>query len=258
MSAIRCPKCGLVNFATASSCKRCKQLLATHSPEAVSPVAGQPSSSMASAVSPVRPDGQRKPLGTNPFDLDFRPEDFRREGSLLVMTTDSVLPGRCVRCNAPATEQLRKKLEWCPRFVGVLGWFFPIIRVISYCFVRAPAPRYLDAVAFSLPIIALILYYCIRETAPIHIGLCDPHMNRRLFGMWVGGGLIGLGFLMGFITTFNHDYWMLLYGGIAALVGAFPIAILTPTVNAHRIEQPYIWVKGMHASFLDSLPQPGL
>jgi hypothetical protein len=246
MSATKCSKCGLVNFATASSCKRCKQLLATASPTAMAPPADQRSPSVVTAA---RPSERLTSSGTDPVDLGFR-----REGSLLVMTTDSVLPGRCVRCNAPATEQLQRNLEWCPKFVWVFGFSVPMIRTLLYFFGYGAGPRYAEAVAFFFPVIGIALYYWIRETASIHIGLCDSHMNRRLFGMWVGGGLMVLGFLIGFIAVFNHDYWMLLYGGIAVIVGAFPLVILTPTVTAHRIEQPYIWVKGMDSSFLDSLP----
>src|SRR4051794_1182427 len=44
-------------------------------------------------------DDPTDPLAVLGISLEERPE---REGSLLVMSPDAVLPDRCVKCNAPA------------------------------------------------------------------------------------------------------------------------------------------------------------
>ena len=44
-----------------------------------------------------------------------------RSKSLLVMTKEALLPGRCVKCNAPTGDRLKRKLTWDPgreMFVG--------------------------------------------------------------------------------------------------------------------------------------------
>src|SRR5690242_5147889 len=35
-----------------------------------------------------------------------------RNNAVLVMTKQALLPNRCVKCNAPAEEQLKRKLTW--------------------------------------------------------------------------------------------------------------------------------------------------
>lgn len=212
MSSIKCPGCGLVNFADAVSCKRCSSqfLEAAHDHHS--------SPTEASIQSPVQDPSES--------DGSFGP-DIWRDGKLLVITEDTLLPDRCVRCNAPATKLLKRNLKWAPTYVGVVAMFSWIL--------------------------GAMLLINATETATIHVGLCQSHFNRRFFGMIVGGLLITLGLLMGFLTALNQDYWLLLYGGISLLIGAFVAVILTPTVSAQKIESPFIWLKGVHPSFLDSL-----
>ena len=212
MPSIKCPGCGLVNFSDAISCKRCNRSFAE-------PAQGFHSSPTEARIRAELPD---------PSQLDDSPgADLWRDGKLLVITEDTVLPERCVRCNAPATKSLKRNLKWAPKYVGVIA-------VFSW-------------------LLAAMLLINTTETATIRIGLCESHFNRRFFGMIVGGVLISLGLLMGFLTALNHDYWLLLYGGISLLIGAFVAVILTPTVTAQKIESPFIWLKGVHPSFLNSI-----
>jgi hypothetical protein len=71
--------------------------------------------------------------------------------------------------------------------------------------------------------------------------------------MIFGGGLIALGLVMGLITIFNKDFLLATWGGAALMVGAFVAVILTPTVTADSIEGSYVWLKGAHKDFLDSI-----
>jgi hypothetical protein len=195
-----------VNFADAVSCKRCHTSLvdraADHQPsrpETISSAA--PRSSSGSGV--------------------------RREGKLVVVTEDSEFPDRCVRCNAPATKQLKRKLYWAPNYIAVIAafsWVFGGMLLVNKC-----------------------------ATATIHIGLCQSHFNRRFFGLTFGGSFIAIGLLMGVVTIFNGDQWLLVYGGASLLIGAFLTVILTPTVTADRIEDPFVWLKGAGPAFLKSL-----
>ena len=208
MSSIKCPGCGLVNFATAQSCKRCG-----------TPLTGNSSAPPDSAST-------QAPPGSNdqPFVSHF---SATRDGDLLLLTEDSVLPDRCVRCNAPTTRQLKRRLNWS---TGSVSWTSAITVLLG-----------------------VIVYSVSHETATIYIGLCDRHHNRRLLGMVLGGGLIALGLVMGLVTVFNSDFQLLAYGGIALVVGSFIAVLLTSTVSAKRIERPYIWLKGVNKDYLKSL-----
>src|SRR6266851_3615677 len=81
MSSIKCPNCGLVSFATASSCKRCQQSFDPASPNEASLV------SEATAVLEARPLPESSPS----------PEQVAPS---LLTTADSVMPPQETRFNA--------------------------------------------------------------------------------------------------------------------------------------------------------------
>lgn len=217
MSSAKCPHCGLVNFADAASCKRC------HEPLATSPTA--PAAKTA-PPEPVYYTVPPPPVVAAPSHANYQFESIvRRDGKFLVVTEDSVLPDRCVRCNAPASKQVKRNLQWVPGYVRLAG-------VLSIW-------------------LTLILYVYKSETATVYVGLCDSHHLRRQVGVFLGGSLIALGLLMGLITALNQDFWLLLYGGISLLVGVCVTTLLTQTVTVKKMEGSYIWLKGVCRDYLN-------
>ena len=94
MSSLKCAQCGLVNFASAIACKRCKQPLVVSS----------------SAAGILLSDGYVLPP---PPNIGTPGSGVWRDGSKLVMAKDAQLPDRCVKCNSPAPDpKFRKKLSW--------------------------------------------------------------------------------------------------------------------------------------------------
>ena len=91
----KCSQCGLVNFASSESCKRCGVL---------GPI-GQVQQPQAPAGI-VLEDGYVMPP----------PPSFGgvwRDQSTLVMTKDATLPDYCVKCDAPANGfRLKRNLSW--------------------------------------------------------------------------------------------------------------------------------------------------
>jgi hypothetical protein len=224
MSSIKCPSCGLVNFATALLCKRCK--LSFEGPT-------QTETNPAPEAAPVPTQASSIPGSKAESSEDTQPDDLfvsavRRDGKLLIMTEESVLPDRCVKCNSPAERQVKYKLNWVPNYVN-------IVAIFSW-------------------LLALLLVAFKKKTVTVHVGLCDKHFNRRIAGLFFGGGLVTVGLLMGVLAVFNQDYLLIVYGAGAGLIGAFFIALLIPNIKADRIEEPFVWVKGFHKDFLDTLP----
>jgi hypothetical protein len=154
-----------------------------------------------------------------------------REGSLLVMSERASLPDRCVRCNAPASEQLKRKLVWYPRYI-----------ILVFIFIR---------------LIGIILYLMKRKRATIHVGLCEAHLKRRQLGKQVCGVLVGFGFLLLYVASNGYNV-LILFSGLSILTGIITFSVLCRTVTAHKIADKYIWLKGVDRDFLEDLPpMPG-
>jgi hypothetical protein len=94
LSSLKCAQCGLVNFANATTCKRCGQAMVVSSgPEGI-----------------VLSDGYVLPP---PPTVGTPGTGVWRDKATLILSKDAELPARCVKCNAPATgPRLKKKLSW--------------------------------------------------------------------------------------------------------------------------------------------------
>ena len=79
-------------------------------------------------------------------------------------------------------------------------------------------------------------------------------MLKRRNGRLIGGAFVVLGFFLGFLTAVTGDFTALGVGGVAMLVGLIIIVAMTQTVTADKIDEPYIWVKGVNKDYLKSLP----
>jgi hypothetical protein len=199
----------MVNFASALACKRCHESL-----------------TMPASYETTEPAVSTSASTSNEDHL-FNEFRARRDGNLIVITEDSVLPERCVRCNAPSTRQINRRVFWTPSYVNIV-------------------------ILFSW-IIGLSFFLNRTQSAAIRFGLCDSHYVRRLIGLIVGGGMCAAGLLMGVIVVFNSDYTLLCVGGGSLIVGAFVVALLARTLDAAKIDEPYIWLKGASQAFLQSL-----
>ena len=95
MSSVKCRQCGLVNFSTDPTCRRCGVQL-TFTPVTSSPPQGI-----------VLEDGYiLPPPPATPW------HGVWRDGGKLVMSRDAELPPRCVKCNVPTHLRLKRKLSW--------------------------------------------------------------------------------------------------------------------------------------------------
>jgi len=219
LSSLKCAQCGLVNFATAATCKRCGQPLLQNAGVASSTPQGI-----------VLQDGYVLPP---PPTIGVPGEGIWREQSKMVVSKGALLPDRCVKCNAPSQEpKLKKKLSW-----------------------HHPAIYLLIFVALLIYfIVAMIL----RKTATVEIGLCEEHKakhRRNIIATWA---LVGLG-VLGFITAMVVEDGnfvllgiLLLFAGI--IYGSVTLRILTPS----KIDDKFAWLKGANKAYLDELPSwPG-
>src|SRR5262245_44380542 len=100
------------------------------------------------------------------------------DGKLLVMARPARLPDRCVKCNVPTTERLKRKLYW----------HHPMLFLL---------------ILISVPIYAIVAVI-VQKKAVIHVGVCERHRRKRRRDIaiaWITA-LSGIGlFFVPFDTT---------------------------------------------------------
>ena len=152
-----------------------------------------------------------------------------RADRVLVMGKDATLPDRCVKCNAPAHGQ---------RLTRNLSWHSPYLYLL---------------ILLNLLIYAIVVLI-VRKKARVQIGLCDVHRTKRRMALAFGyvAGLGGLGLLIASLIQSS---------GVLALVGALLLfagligGATASIISAKRIDDRFVWIKGICRAYLDSLPE---
>lgn len=166
-------------------------------------------------------------------DLDASPSGasgaFWRAGPLLVTGLDVTLPPRCVKCNAPLAEPLKRK-----RFY----WHHPAV--------------------FALLLLNLLLYalvaLLVRKRAEVGLGLCEAHARKRTMGILVGvgGTVLSLGLM--FVGA-AQNVPLLALAAIAGVVASIVAgAVMARTLLPTRIDRTGAQFKGCGEAFLAELP----
>lgn len=153
------------------------------------------------------------------------PQSYRRVGdTIIIPVVGASLPARCVRCNAPGTHQLSRRLFWHPP-----GWYFLIlVSVLFY-------------------VIAALI---VRKKAEFSLYLCDRHQARRRAGIligWVGSLACLLGTFV-FISRAPLISVILLLGFFVSMVAGL---VLVNVVAARRIDKSQAWLR-VGRPFLES------
>lgn len=152
-----------------------------------------------------------------------------RSGKVLVAKHDAVLPDRCVKCNAPATRRLPRKLYW----------HHPAVFLLILCSI----------------LIYLVVAIIVRKRANIDIGLCQAHFERRkrdILISWVAA-LLGIGMI---VAAVMYESGLAGVGGAVVLIGSLVYAaVVTPMVSPKRIDREQVFLKGACKEFLEGLPE---
>jgi hypothetical protein len=152
-----------------------------------------------------------------------------RDNSILVMTKEALLPNRCVKCNEPTGERLKRKLTWHHPAI----YLTVLISILVYA------------------VIALVL----RKSAVVNIGLCEEHLEirqRNLAITWI----LGIAAVLCFpLAAFLEDGFILLLGIVlllaTAIFGTVTLRVVVPT----KIDDHFVWIKGITPDYLRDFPQ---
>lgn len=152
-----------------------------------------------------------------------------RDKSVLVMTKEALLPNRCIKCNEPTDERLKRKLTWHHPALYLL--ILPSILIYA--------------------VIAIVL----RKTATVNVGLCQDHLTRRRRNLaitWALGVVAVLCFPLAAMleeATFALVGLLLLFA--AAIFGTVTARVVVPS----RIDEHFVWIKGVNSDYLQEFPQ---
>lgn len=152
-----------------------------------------------------------------------------RNKALLVMTKDASLPNRCIKCNSPASESLKRKLNWHHPALYLLI----VVSILVYA------------------VVALV----VRKTAVVNVGLCQEHRESRRLSMIITVLLALVAILSCFAgIQFDVPVLVLVSFGLvlaSAIYGIITLRVVAPT----KIDEHYVWIKGVDTSYLQEFPE---
>jgi hypothetical protein len=152
-----------------------------------------------------------------------------RSNSALVMSKQALLPGRCVKCNAPTQHTLKRNLRW-----------------------HHPA-LYISIVGSLL--LYLILALVLSKSATIHVGLCETHVAARKRDIILTCFFVLLSFASFYVAYATEDSTFLFVGAVAFLGGVIYGIVRTKVVAPQKIDDHYVWLTGVNANYLQQFPQ---
>ena len=152
-----------------------------------------------------------------------------RSKSVLVMTKQAPLPDRCVKCNAPTQQTLKRNLRWHhpALYILILGGF----------------------------LLYVILSLVLSKSATINVGLCETHAAARKRDILITWILVLLSFAS-FYFAATGEAMSLLLVGLALFFGGVIYGIVRSRVVApQKIDDHYVWLTGLSANYLEQFPE---
>ena len=152
-----------------------------------------------------------------------------REGNVLIVRKDTVLPDRCFKCNAPAEGQPLKKR---------LAWHHPALFLL---------------IVFPGLLIYAIVALIVQKKGTVYIGLCGAHRRRRVFLISIAWALV-LGSIVLFVLSGQYELGVLALAGIIMFLAGLIMAVAIQLTTAKRIDDHFVWLRGAGSAFLDNFP----
>lgn len=230
---MKCLSCGLANFATDTTCRRCGISIDSAGPatdgtwQPMSTVQGWNSAAPAYDVPPAYGG-----VGTSGYGAYVPVPQLAgiwRDGDALVVHRNALLPDRCVKCNAPAGgDRLRRKFAWHHPAIYLL--------ILAGLLVYA--------------IVALI----VQKKAVLDLGICVEHRKQRRMLLLVAWGLLAAGIILIPVAVRMGSGFVALISG-ASFLGALVTGYLVSNwITVSKIDDSYVWLGKVDAAYRADYP----
>ena len=232
MSSLTCTNCGLAVSSGEASCRRCGARLSFTAQPDSSFGTGQTGPVQNGAITAVPDYGlPRGSRGGSSYGPGFSQESggIWRDGKTLVMQKAARLPDYCIKCGVPANgAHLRKKLSW-----------------------HHPA---LALLVLAGILIYVIVAMVVRKSAIIDISLCEEHLRKHRTAVIVSWlvFLTGVAFMV--LAIAEESGGSALFGLLLLFASAISAATWAKVVIVKKIDDYYVWLRGIDESFLAMLP----
>ena len=189
-------------------------------------------------VPPAGAAGPNLPPGSGPAPVlsyvtpvaAVAPQGAWREGKVLIVAKNWVLPPVCVKCGAPAEGQaVGRKFYW-----------------------HHPALYLLILVPYGL-LVYLVVALVVMKRGTVYLGLCRTHRHRR----WIlpGAGMCAaLGGVAGFVYGAATETPAWLGAGAVGFIAGLFMVVAGQTLRAKRVDANYLWLKGVMPLLLEQFP----
>jgi hypothetical protein len=163
------------------------------------------------------------------------PQGLWRQDNLLVMPIGGQLPPKCVKSNVPTDQFLKRNMVWYPPWIALT------------IFIATP--------------IYIVLALSLQKKATVFIGLTPEWKTKRLIRMLIAWGSVllgaasfiaGLALLEGSLKSLSPV--LLILAPVGLLTGIFVGLYGCRMVYPKKIDDRFIWLKGVCPAYLADLP----
>ncbi len=171
-------------------------------------------------------------------------DDAWRDGKLLMVRKGSVLPDRCLKCNATAGGY---------QFKRDLSWHNPLWSLLL----------------IASPILYVLVYFIVRRRGSVTVGLCPLHRARRSRAIAISWStaVLGIGSIIAGLAVLEsrtpialgiapaNATPFLIVAGLFLLFGSLIGGMLGSRVLVpKRIDKTFIWLTNVSPEYLATFP----
>jgi hypothetical protein len=159
-----------------------------------------------------------------------------RDGKLLMVHKDAILPDRCLKCNEPAEGyQYQRSVTWLSPYYALLLLLSPPLYILAFLFMS--------------------------RRGKVTAGVCRLHRKKRRTAILAGWlvAVAGVGSLIAAGTVLSTPMGIAIIAGvILILAGLIGGSIGSRVLIPNRIDKHFIWLNKVSPAYLATFPDANI